>query len=271
MDVMLLIDVAYFYDCYHADLPVNTDALVAALLTSGADVNVGIATYDDYQVEGEWFAAWGGLPYKLEQQLTNDRSRLQTASSGLELEWGGDGPGTGLESIVQVMSGLGYDQDCDGNFDSDTDIRPFDARAGDVFGGSVSGSEVTSTPGTGTENGVGWRTGATKIVVVFAENALRDREEGHEIPSGTCTAVGTRSAAIDKLQEGEAKFLGINAYEFQDKDDTLERQLEDLARSTSSRIDSDADGAQDDTAVLSGSWDWPATAVIVSAIWDLAD
>lgn len=271
IDVMLIIDVAYFYDCYHADLPVNTNALVRALFASGADVTIGIATYDDYQVDGEWFAAWGGVPYKLEQQLTTDESRLQTAAGGLELEWGGDGPGTGLEAIVQTLTGVGYDQDCDGNFDGDTDIRPFDARAGDVFGGSVTGSEVSSTPGTGTQNGVGWRENSKRIIVVLAENALRDREEGHEIPSGTCTAVGTRSAAIDDLQETETKFLGVNAYEFQDEDDTLQRQLEDLVRSSSSKIDSDGDGARDDVAVLSGSWDWPATATLVAAIWDLAE
>ena len=67
-----------------------------------------------------------------------------------------------------------------------------------------------------------------------------------------------------------AKFLGVNAYEFQDEDHLLQEQLVDLADSTGSKIDSDGDGARDDTAVLSGSWDWPATSVIVAAIWDLA-
>ncbi|MES2643174.1 MAG: hypothetical protein V4850_27065 [Myxococcota bacterium] len=270
IDVVLIVDVAYVYDCYHADVAVHTDALVNALLDSGADVAVAIATFDDYQVSGEWFAASGGLPYVLGQQLTTDRARLLSAASRLGLEWGGDGPGSGLEALVQATSGDGYDQDCNGRFDSTTDVRPFNARGSDAFGGSATGAAVTTTPGTGTRPGVGYRDGSKRVVVLLAENTFRDQAESHDFPSGSCSAAKTRTAAVTAMASVDAKFLGVNAYEFQDIDTALQEQLVDLARSTSSQIDADGDGAYDDVAVLSGSWDWPATDVVMGAIFDLA-
>lgn len=270
IDVVLLIDVAYIYDCYHANLATNTDALVNALLDSGANVAISIATYDDYQVSGEWYAASGGLPYALLKQVTTDRSALLSVASGLSLDWGGDGPGTGLEAIVQATSGDGYDQDCDGRIDATTDIRPFNARSSDVFGGAATGSAVTSTPGTGTKPGVGFRDGSKRVVVILAENTFRDQAESHNFPTGSCSAAKTITSAVNGLSSVDAKFLGVNAYEFQDIDPALQGQLVDIARSTSSQIDADSDGAYDDVAVLSGSWDWPATEVVMKAIFDLA-
>ncbi len=270
IDVVLIVDEAYVYDCYHADVATHTNDLVAALLDSGANVAIALASFDDYQVSGEWWAATGGLPYTLLQQLTTDRSLLLAAASGLSLEWGGDGPGTGLEALVQATSGEGYDQDCDGRFDATTDVRPFNARASDAFGGGVTGSAVSTTPGTGPRAGVGFRDGSKRVVVLLAENTFRDRAEGHGLPTGSCAASGMRTTAIDALVAAEASFLGVNAYEFQDIDPALQGQLEEIARSTGSRIDADHDGAIDDVAVLSGSWDWPATDVVKDAIFDLA-
>jgi hypothetical protein len=270
IDVALVIDVAYVYDCYHADIALHTDALVAALLGSGANVTVSVSTFDDYQVSGEWWAGTSGKPFVMRQQQTTDLARLQSAASGLALEWGGDGPGSGYEAIAQVADGDGFDQDCDGAYDGGTDVKPFKSRSSDAFRGAVSGTENSGTPGTGSRAGVGWRDGSKRIVVVLAENSFRDREESHETPTGSCSAVATRAPTIDALNAIDAKFLGVNAYEFQDIDPLLQEQLEALARGTTSKIDADGDGAHDDTAVLSGSWDWPETTVLMSAIFDLA-
>lgn len=271
IDVVLLVDVSYFYDCYHADLAVEGSALVTALLSSGADVAVAIATFDDYQVEGEWWAGWDGLPYSLEQQLTTDQSRLQSVTSRLELEWGGDGPGSAYEALVQATEGNGYDQDCDGSLDATTDIQPYRSSSTDAFGGGAGSARDGSTPGTGATAGVGFRDNSTRIVVLLTENAIRDRALGDSLPSGSCPSGAGKADAIAAINAAGAKFLGVNAYEFQDEDTNLQGQLEDLANGTSSRIDADSDGAEDDVAVLSGSWDWPETSVIVTAIWDLAD
>ncbi len=270
IDVVLLIDVAYWYDCYHADLAVEGAALINALMGSGANIAISVATFDDYNVDGQWYTAYGGLPYIMKQQLTTDTGLLLSAVSGLELVWGGDGPGTGFEAIAQATKGDGYDQDCNGNYDAAYDIKPFNQRGSDAFNGGVKGTANSGTPGTGTIPGAGWRDGSTRVVVAFAENAFRDRDEGHAFPVGSCAAVNTGSATIAALGSIGAEFLGVNAYEFQDEDPVLQRQLEAIANGTHSKIDADADGAIDDVAVLSGSWDWPATSVLVAAIWDVA-
>ncbi len=271
VDVMLIIDIAYWYDCYRVDLNVDGGQLVDALFDSGADVAVGVATYDDYMVDGEWFQAWAGYPYTLPTQLTTDRSRAKNAMTSLEFQWGGDDAGDGYEAIVQAALGNGYDQDCDQKYDEYYDIKPFKANGADAFNGKVSGLNDSSATGTGSEAGVGWRSGSKRVIAVFAENLMRDRNEGHTVPSGACPGAASRSDAESGLRSAQAKFLGVNAYEYQMEDPRLQDQLEAIASNTGSKIDKDGDGNEDELAVLSGSWDWPATNVIVKAIWDLAD
>lgn len=271
IDVVLIMDVAYSYDCYRVELADRTSELINALFDSGADVGISIGTFDDYNVDGEWWVAYGGVPYKLEQQLTTDRATALASASRLEFTWGGDGPGTGYEAILQSMNGRGYDQDCNGGFDSSTDIKPFNANPSDAFGGGAAGYANSSVPGTGTQVGVGFRSGSKKVVVMFAENSMRDRAEGHETPTGACLGAASQSDAVDAMTNSDTKFLGVNAYEFWDIDAVPQQQLESLANRTSSHIDVDGDGAKDDIAVFGGDWDWPTTAKLVSAIWDLAE
>jgi len=271
VDVVLLLDRAYWYDCYHADLPLQVGRLVDALFASGADVAVGITTYDDYQVDGQWMAADGGLPYVLVQQLTTDPSRLHTAAAAVTLEWGGDWQGSGYEALAQAARGRGFDQDCDGRYDADTDVRPFNASSSDAFGGAVTGAADSTVPGTGTIQGVGFRTDSARVFVLVAENGLRTAALGHTMPTGTCPGPASASSAAQELDSAKVKLLGVNTYEFQDIDPTLQDQLEELAQLTDSRWDANGDGNPSELAVLSGSWDWPRTDEIVRAIWELAD
>ncbi len=270
VDVVLLIDVAYFYDCYHADLALNTAALVDALLDSGADVAIGIASFDDYYVDGEWYTAWAGVPYTFGTQITTDRSRLHAAASSLELEWGGDGPGDGYEAIRQATVGTGYDQDCDGKLDGATDISPFQKSKSDAFGGKVAGLYDSGVAGAGDQGGMGFRKGSKRVVVLITENSLRESKYGDEMPAGSCPAGATKSDAVTGITDLGAKFLGVNAYEFWDEDSKPQDQLEAIATNTSSKIDKDGDGKKDELAVFGENWDWPTTATLVDAIWQLA-
>ncbi|GDX78608.1 hypothetical protein LBMAG42_04190 [Deltaproteobacteria bacterium] len=270
VDVVLLIDIAYFYDCYHADLALNTAALIDALFASGANVAVGIAKFDDYYVDDEWYTAWGGEPYTFGTQITTDRGRLSSVASSLELEWGGDGPGDGYEAIRQAGNGIGYDQDCDGKLDATYDISPFIKSGGDAFGGKVASLYDVGVAGSGTEGGMGFRPDSKRVVVLITENALRESSYGHEMPKGSCPAGATRSDAVTAITDIDAKFLGVNAYEFWDEDPTPQEQLEALATRTDSKFDKDGDGKKDDLAVFGQSWDWPTTAELVDAIWQLA-
>lgn len=270
IDVVLLIDEAYFYDCYHADLPRRSTELIDLLLGSGADVAIAVATFDDYQVTDAWYAGDNGLPYALTQQLTTDAGRLHNAASGLSLAWGGDWQGSGYEAIAQAARGRGFDQDCNGRYDAATDVKPFTASASDAFGGAAADSSDSSVPGTGTIQGVGFRTDSARVIVVFAENGFRSAALGHPMPTGTCPGPASASSAASEMDAAKAKFLGVNSYEFQDIDPTLQGQLEELATLTDSRYDANGDGNPDELAVLAGSWDWPDANRVVAAIWDLA-
>lgn len=270
VDVVLLIDVAYIYDCYHAELATETAALVEALLDSGADVAIGIASFDDYMVDGEWYTAWGGVPYTLGTQITTDRGRLLAAAGDLSLEWGGDAPGTGYEALLQATEGKGYDQDCDGKVDAENDIQPFQDSKSDAFGGKAGGAYNSGVPGTGSEGGMAFRKGSKRVVVLVTENGLREAKYGDAMPSGTCPAGADKSDAVGGLTAVGAKFLGVNAYEFWDVDQKPQEQLEALASQTSSKIDKDGDGKKTDLAVFGQDWNWPPTPTLVTAIWQLA-
>lgn len=271
LDVVLIVDVAYGYSCYHADLGVRGQELIDALFDSGANVAVAVAHYDDYQVNGEWYANTGGKPYVLDQQLTDDRGAAKSAIAGLSAHFGGDWEGSGFEALAQAAKGGGYDQDCDAGYDSATDVKPFQKSSTDAFGGAVGGAYDSSVSGTGDKGGVGFRDGSKRVIVLAADDRFRDRDEGHEVPSGTCPDAASRSTAEAALKSNDVYFLGINAYEFQDIDNTLQEQLEDMAYRSESWIDADHDGVQDDKAVLNGGWDWPPVGQITDAIWDLTD
>lgn len=271
VDVVLVIDVAYWYDCYHADLALNTTALVDALLDSGADVAIAIVGFDDYYVDGEWYTAWDGHPYTFGTQVTTDRGRLHAVASGLELAWGGDGPGDGYEALRQAAAGTGYDQDCDGKNDTTTDIAPFRKSGGDAFGGKVAGLYDSAVVGTGDEGGIGLRKNSKRVFVIATENGIREAKYGDEMPKGACPDGATKGDAVTALQAVDAQLLGINAYEFWDIDTKPQEQLEAMATTLGSKIDKDGDGKQNDLAVYGQDWNWPATSVIVDAIWQLAE
>lgn len=270
IDVVVLVDTAYWYDCYHPEIDVRVAELAEALMATGHDVGFAVATFDDYNQPGEWWAADGGRPYTLVQQLTTDLTAIRSSTASLEMVWGGDGPGTGYEALVQAVRGRGYDQTCDGAYDSSRDVKPWQAAGDDAFGGAIHGVQDTTVAGTGTLAGVGFRTGAARVVVLAVENALRDTAYGHDLPSGACLGAATALDAENALTSAGAAFVGINAYEFQDIDGTPQDQLRSLAANTSALWDEDGDGLKDDLAVLSGSWDWPPVDQAVDVILQVA-
>lgn len=270
-DIVMLLDIAYIYDCYHADIALRGQEFVEGMFATGADVAFAVGTYDDYVLDDVWggSTADGGNPYELEQQLTTDKSAILSVIGAQVLRYGGDYPGSGLEAIKQAVKGRGYDQDCDGKFDARYDIRPYEKDSSDAFGGRESGVKDGTTPGTGNLGGVGFRKGSRRVVMLFAENALRDKTNGHEIPSGACPGVAGRNDTATAVTDAGAKLLGIDTYEFWEIDTTLEDQLNALSDLTGSRIDANGDGVKNERAVMTGSWDWPPNDALMKATWDL--
>lgn len=269
-DFIFILDVAYNYDCYHPELQTKIPELIDAIEATGVDAAYAIATYDDYNVDGEWYTAWGGTPYTILTQLTTDAARAKGVMAGIEMQWGGDAPGSGFEAVTQAMGGLGYDQGCDGSYDVTRDIRPYIGSSGDAFGGGAGSARDSSTPGTGAVPGIGMRSGSKRIVILSVDNVMRSRSLGHAMPTGTCFDAASDVDAENALKAQGAEILGVNVYEFYDEDPTPQSQLVSFVGHVGSKIDADGDGAKDDVAVLGGGWDWPAVDVTMAAIGDLA-
>ncbi len=269
VDIFLLVDTAYSYSCWHPDIPTFVDQLVTELFARYDNMALGFGIYDDYASYG-WNAS-GGVPFQIAHQISTDAASIRSAASGLSMIYGGDGPGSTYEAIYQAATGDGYDQTCDAAYDATTDIKPFHSVSDDAFSGEVEGSYNAEVMGTGDLPGVGFREGAQPIFFVAADNRIRDASYGDSMPSGACFGGAGFDDAVGAINDMDAKFLGINVYEYWSSDGTLQGQLNNLAEATNSYIDIDGDGAKTNPAALYGSWDWPAISTVVDAMWDLAE
>lgn len=266
LDVFILYDKSYNYSCYHPDLESFAEQLVAALFDTFENVAVGLGTYDDYAGSGGG-AASGGNVYQVRHLISTNESSVIDAAQGLTMDYGGDAYGSAYEAVAQAAMGLGYDHDCDGVYESITDVPPFKASEDDLFHGAGGQIYDASVAGVGDRAGVGWRYKSTHIILLTADNIFRDTTSGG-LPAGSCTAA-TSDHAAKACTASDVKVLGVNVYEYQSGDSTLQRQLESFAIDTESMIDLDGDGINDDPAVLFGSWNWPEIRDVVEAIQEL--
>ena len=269
-DIFVLLDTAYSYSCYHPDLESFIEQLVSRLFEEFDDVAIGFGTYDDYRYEPSWAAAQG-TPYELAHQVSTDAESVVDEAQGHRMVYGGDALGSAYEALFQAAVGKGFDMGCDGVFTNKDDIRPFIASESDAFRGKAGDTYSESVVGSGTRGGVGIRSGASPIFLLAADNTIRDGSLGHEMPVDTCDDPASKDQAVAAIGELGGRVLGMNVYEYQATDNTLQGQLIELAQATGSWIDTDGDGSKDDPAVLFGSWDWPELDDIVDALWQMVE
>jgi hypothetical protein len=265
VDVYLLLDVAYNYSCYHPDLDRFIDEVIDALYEHFGDVAVGFGVYDDYRVGG-WATVNG--PYEMRHAISTNHDSVKDAADRLQMEYGGSDEGTAYEAIYQAVWGAGYDQSCDGAFDLATDIQPWNTHEDDAFGGAIPGLD-NEFPAEGTRRGVGWREGATHVVIYSVDNIIRDTAMGSELPTGSCGEPATAETVARALAVTDTRLLGINVYEWQASDARPQQQLEALAVASDSYIDTDDDGLYDEPAVLAAGWNWPPMSEVIDAVEDL--
>ena len=265
LDVFILIDTAYSYSCYRPNLPTAMSNLAREIYAHFDNVAVGFGTFDDYAA----YASATGTPFTLVHQVSTDETSVVASATGLSsMVYGGDAEGSVYEALYQVATGTGFDEDCDGSIAS-TDVAPFRAKSSDAFGGGAAGTYDASVKGTGTKGGVGWRDNSGRAIILGTDNLLRNPDDGDAVPSDTCfDAAGSVSASAE-LAKLDAKVLSVSFYEWYATDPTVDEELTALAQSTDSYIDADGDGAIDDEALITGSWDWPATSVLIEGLEDL--
>ncbi len=265
VDVYLLLDVAYNYSCYHPELDRFIDDIIDELYAHFGDVAVGFGVYDDYNYDG-W--ATVGKAYEMRHAVSTDHDSVKEAAHRLQMEYGGTDEGSTYEAIYQAVWGAGFDQDCDGSYDGATDVRPWTARADDAFQGREAGLDA-EFPAEGERRGVGWREGATHIVIYSVDNIIRDTTYGARVPESACGEPASAGLVAEALAVTDTRLLGINVYEWQASDPRPTQQMENLAMATGSYIDANDDGVYDEPAVLADGWNWPAMPVVVAAIEDL--
>ena len=222
----------------------------------------GTGTHDDYV-----YSFYGGAPDKpfhVLQQITEDVDAMQDALSGMTIHNGGDWEESSMEALYQAATGAGYDQDCDGNYDSTTDVKPFISGPGDPFGGTGGQFYDSTDDSTGELGGFGFNDYALPIIVLGTDAPMRDPQAGYGTPGG-CPRDGAFTDVVSAVAD-----LGAYLIQVATNSDAAKPQMEELAEATGSTADTDGDGVASDLLVYSwtGSDD-DFRESIVSAISDL--
>lgn len=228
------------------------------------DANYGVGTFADYNYGG--FGSGSDRPFVLRQQITSNQASVQTALNGLSAGGGADGPESGAEALYQTLTGTGYDQNCNGSFDSSTDVPPFMAHPTDPFHGTRAGAGDPTTPGTGTRGGMGFRDFALPVIVYATDYAMREADS-YPTPGG-CPGDAAGSDVVAAANALNAYLIGIAVNN--STSGTLHTQMTNLATATGSFADLNGDGIANEPLVFtwsSGSATFRNT--IVNAISDL--
>ena len=219
-------------------------SVVTSLNALIPDAEYGFATYDDYAYAGYGSSAWGDKPFILLQQVTDNTAAVQAQLSGVPIHAGADGPESTMEALYQAAYGLGYDQNCNGIYDSATDVKPFLSSADDPFSGGGGQSFSSVSSGGGELGGFGFRDYALPVMVYATDNALRDPEAGYGTPGG-CPFDAGQSDVVDAIAELGGYTVGVMTSSYMGTS-----QMEALAAATGSMADTDGDGVADDLLVF---------------------
>ncbi len=239
---------------------------IAASTTSAGDARWSFSSYQDY--------AYGSMgadtdhPFRLGVQMTDDLRAVEAAivATG-RIKSGADAPESGMEAIRQALTGVGYDQDCDGRFDAVGDVPPFVSSSDDLFAGTTAGTYDPTVAGSGELGGVGFRAEGQAVVVVVTDNYMRDPDSTdrtlNSTPGGCADDAGA-SAVVAAATERNAWIVGILV------NGTLaQAQFEALADASGFRVDADRDGRADDAPVYNTN-EADLNATIAAALDDVA-
>lgn len=234
---------------------------------SVADPAFAVASYDDYASSGMGSLGWD-LPFWFRQQVTTDTSAVQNALSSLSTHDGGDLPESTNEALYQALAGGGYDQNCNGRYDSNTDLLPFIASGGDPFGGGAGQNYNAGVTGTGSIGGMGYRDGALPVLIYATDAALRDADSaGYRTPGG-CPRDAGHTDVIKAAKAINARLIGLEV-----TGSSMQSQMDTLATGTGSIADTDGDGKVDDNLVFlwNNNNSGQLATTITSAIQQLLD
>jgi hypothetical protein len=262
-DIAFLLDLGKWHTALSPDLAADLAEVTADIRAEIPDVTFGVASYRDYQPYG-----YDMYPYQLEQQQTDDVALVSTALRSLSYSGWSSGYATGFEAVHQAASGHGYDELCDGSYNSSTDALPFISSPLDAFNGVVAGTEDVTTPGTGRSGGMGFRTDVLPIFVLVTHSKIRDPGAGDPAPGG-CSIDADMYQAYASVAELGGKVIGVwgdAGISFP----TTRDQLEQLAIITDSYFDIDGDLIREPAVVPWDGSDYQFKKVLVDGVLSLA-
>ena len=183
LDVLLLVDTtASLWDDIDS-LQSAQEALVQELAGLSTGTRIGVASFADFPLEGWGSSFYGDDAYVLRQPLTTDTEAVLEAISSLDqpLGNGGDLPESQLEALYQAATGAGRDLDGDGGFDGPGEIQPA---------------------------GVGWRSGAVKVIVLATDAPFHDPSTDAGYPGASAeealAALLERGIVVIGLDSGDS-------------------------------------------------------------------
>lgn len=224
--------------------------IVSDLTSTIPDAQYGFGTYDDYATSPYGDASSGDKPYELHKQITDNTTGVASAlSSGICCHYGGDGPESSMEALYQGLTGNGYDMNCNGSFDSRSDVRPFLSSSGDAFGGGGGEAYSSSSSGGGSNGGMGFRDYSLPVLIFATDYDLRDPDNGYPSPGGCTQDAGQGDVVVGASDLG-AYIVGVHVNNYTN---TPYNQMQDLAQATGSYADTDGDGSADDLLVFKWS------------------
>lgn len=266
-DVVFSLDTTGSMSTTLSGVSTQFNSILAQLVTTLPDAAYGVVTHDDY-ASGTYGTAGIDKPFWLNQQVTTDSALVQRTLSGLRVHSGGDEPESSMESLYQTLTGGGYDQNCNGRFDNNTDVKPFMASGSDPFGGAGGQGYDSSVPGTGTDGGVGFRPYALPVIVYATDAHMRDPDASSGSWRGTPGGCPTDAGSSDVISAANAigaRLIGISV-----GSNIPVSQMNTLADATGSLADTNGDGRANERLVF--QWNGSSSELrdtIVSAIEDL--
>ncbi|MFT7521291.1 MAG: hypothetical protein ACI9MC_003442, partial [Kiritimatiellia bacterium] len=223
--------------------------VLSDLTSTFDDVAGGAAEFDDYNHAS--MGSGSDKPFRLTKGVTTDHAAVSAAVLSWRAGGGADGPEGSMEALYQAASGLGYDQNCDGSYDSVDDIVPYLADASDPFGGTGGEAYDATLADTGTRGGLGFRPYALPVIIYATDNLMRDPEAsgGHSATPGGCPIDAAGSDVVRALDDLGGFIIGVDVtgggYSWGPM-----AQMKDIAERTNSYADMDGDGATDDLLVF---------------------
>ncbi len=238
-------------------------SIVSAIAAALPDAEYGVATFDDYAYSG--MGSGQDRPFILEQQITGNTTQVQTALNSLGTHNGNDWPESAMEAIYQAATGTGYDQNCNGSYQSSTDVLPFLASGSDPFGGT--GGQAGNASGSGTVGGMGFRDYALPIIVYATDADMRDPDSPQYSSPNGCPRDAGSTAVTNAVGNLGAFLIGISVNASSGAPKT---QMDSLAQATGSLADLNGDGVANENLVFTGNGSSSTfRTTITSAIEDL--